>query len=190
MDVEDPFGARAPVSPGERVAEMDVLRGVALFGVFLMNLLGYYSDGLMATCSWASNTPSTATTAGSSARSSITTSLTILTGLLLGWLAYALGRFMIGAWVGRRGWLQNAAHFLPGFRRAMGIARRADSRRRRARPRLLRRDRSPSCLGTEAGRFDPPPDQARSGRWRGLKARLPVKLQRSGPEAGTRQRIE
>jgi len=76
MDVEDPFGARAPVSPGERVAEMDVLRGVALFGVFLMNLLGYYSDGLMATCSWASNTPSTATTAGSSARSSTTTSLT------------------------------------------------------------------------------------------------------------------
>ena len=46
----------------------------------------------------------------------------ILTGLLLGWLAYALGRFMIGALVWRRGWLQNAAHFLPGFRCAMGIA--------------------------------------------------------------------
>jgi uncharacterized protein len=43
----------------------------------------------------------------------------ILTGLLVGWFLYALGRFMVGAWVGRQGWLQNAPAHLPGFRRIL-----------------------------------------------------------------------
>lgn len=43
----------------------------------------------------------------------------IANGLVLGWLAYALGRFMLGAWVGRRGWLQNARDYLPGFRKTL-----------------------------------------------------------------------
>lgn len=46
----------------------------------------------------------------------------LLNGLIVGWLLYALGRFMLGAWVGRRGWLQQAAAFLPGFRRVMHVA--------------------------------------------------------------------
>lgn len=45
----------------------------------------------------------------------------LLNGLLLGLLLYALGRFMLGAWVGRHGWLQRATHFLPGFRRVMRV---------------------------------------------------------------------
>jgi uncharacterized protein len=45
----------------------------------------------------------------------------ILSGLLVGWLLYALGRFMLGAWVGRQGWLQHAAEHLPGFRRVMRV---------------------------------------------------------------------
>jgi len=40
-----------------------------------------------------------------------------LTGGLLGWIFYALGRFYMGAWVARRGWIQNAAENLPMFRR-------------------------------------------------------------------------
>jgi uncharacterized protein len=46
----------------------------------------------------------------------------LLSGMLLVWLAWSLGRFMIGAWVGRRGWFQDAASHLPGFRRVMRIA--------------------------------------------------------------------
>lgn len=46
----------------------------------------------------------------------------ILSGSLLGWFIYALGRFMLGAWVGRNGWLQQARNHLPGFRRGMHIA--------------------------------------------------------------------
>lgn len=42
-----------------------------------------------------------------------------LSGLLVAWIFYALGRFMIGAWVGRKGWLQRSADHLPGFRRAL-----------------------------------------------------------------------
>jgi len=38
-------------------------------------------------------------------------------GLLIGWLLYALGRFLIGAWVGRHGWIARARDFLPGWRR-------------------------------------------------------------------------
>ena len=40
-----------------------------------------------------------------------------LSGGLLGWILYALGRFFMGAWVARRGWIQNAADYLPGYRR-------------------------------------------------------------------------
>jgi len=40
-----------------------------------------------------------------------------LSGGLLGWVFYALGRFFMGAWVARRGWIQNAADHLPMFRR-------------------------------------------------------------------------
>lgn len=41
----------------------------------------------------------------------------LLTGGLLGWIFYALGRFYMGAWVARRGWIQNASGHLPMFRR-------------------------------------------------------------------------
>jgi len=46
----------------------------------------------------------------------------VLSGSLAGWFVYALGRFMLGAWVGRNGWLQHAQRHLPGFRRVMFIA--------------------------------------------------------------------
>lgn len=39
----------------------------------------------------------------------------VLTGFIVGWLAYALGRFLIGAWVGRHQWIARAADFLPGW---------------------------------------------------------------------------
>jgi uncharacterized protein len=38
-------------------------------------------------------------------------------GVLLAWLLYALGRFMLGAWVARRGWLTRPAQYLEGWRR-------------------------------------------------------------------------
>jgi uncharacterized protein len=43
----------------------------------------------------------------------------IASGLILGWLCYALGRFLIGAWVGRKEWIARAADFLPAWRRTM-----------------------------------------------------------------------
>jgi uncharacterized protein len=43
-------------------------------------------------------------------------------GLLVGWLLYALGRFLIGAWVGRREWIVRAQDFLPGWRRVARLA--------------------------------------------------------------------
>ena len=46
----------------------------------------------------------------------------IASGFILGWLAYALGRFLIGAWVGRRGWVTRAADFVPGWRRLLRVA--------------------------------------------------------------------
>jgi uncharacterized protein len=46
----------------------------------------------------------------------------IINGALVGWLLYALGRFMLGAWVGRRQWLQRSGDFLPGFRRVLRVA--------------------------------------------------------------------
>jgi uncharacterized protein len=41
----------------------------------------------------------------------------IASGMILGWLCYALGRFLIGAWVGRHGWIGRAKDLLPGWRR-------------------------------------------------------------------------
>jgi len=38
-------------------------------------------------------------------------------GLIVGWFFYALGRFLIGAWVGRHGWIARAQEFLPQWRR-------------------------------------------------------------------------
>ena len=46
----------------------------------------------------------------------------LLSGLILGWLFYALGRFFIGAWVGRHGWIERAKEFLPGWRRVLRVA--------------------------------------------------------------------
>jgi uncharacterized protein len=46
----------------------------------------------------------------------------IASGFILGWLCYALGRFLIGAWVGRYGWVTRAKDFLPGWRRLLRIA--------------------------------------------------------------------
>ena len=43
----------------------------------------------------------------------------IASGLILGWLCYALGRFLVGAWVGRKEWIARAAEFLPGWRRLL-----------------------------------------------------------------------
>lgn len=41
----------------------------------------------------------------------------LASGMIIGWLCYALGRFLIGAWVGRHGWISRAREFLPGWRR-------------------------------------------------------------------------
>jgi uncharacterized protein len=41
----------------------------------------------------------------------------IASGMILGWICYALGRFLIGAWVGRHGWIARARELLPGWRR-------------------------------------------------------------------------
>jgi uncharacterized protein len=46
----------------------------------------------------------------------------IANGLILAWVAYALGRFLLGAYVARRGWLQNARELLPQVRRIFWIA--------------------------------------------------------------------
>jgi uncharacterized protein len=43
-------GAKAaPVTRGERIGDIDVLRGTALFGVFLVNMIGIANAGLLAT---------------------------------------------------------------------------------------------------------------------------------------------
>ena len=41
----------------------------------------------------------------------------LVNGGLVAWISYALGRFLMGAWVARKGWIQNAAANLPMFRR-------------------------------------------------------------------------
>jgi uncharacterized protein len=38
-------------------------------------------------------------------------------GLIVGWFFYVLGRFLIGVWVGRHGWITRASDFLPQWRR-------------------------------------------------------------------------
>jgi uncharacterized protein len=43
----------------------------------------------------------------------------LLHGGLIAWFVYVLGRFLLGAWVGRRGWLTRAAEFQPGYRRTL-----------------------------------------------------------------------
>jgi uncharacterized protein len=41
----------------------------------------------------------------------------LASGMIFGWLSYVLGRFLIGAWVGRHGWIERAREFLSGWRR-------------------------------------------------------------------------
>lgn len=41
--------AAGPVAAAERIAALDVLRGIALFGVFLVNFAGFANGGVMAT---------------------------------------------------------------------------------------------------------------------------------------------
>lgn len=38
----DPETATAPVRSGQRIAALDVLRGIALFGIFIMNMPGFW----------------------------------------------------------------------------------------------------------------------------------------------------
>jgi uncharacterized protein len=40
----------------------------------------------------------------------------LASGMIFGWLCYALGRFLVGAWVGRHGWIARAREYLPGWR--------------------------------------------------------------------------
>lgn len=43
----------------------------------------------------------------------------ILNGGLIAWIAYATGRFFVGAWIARKGWVQNASENLAFFRRLL-----------------------------------------------------------------------
>ena len=43
----------------------------------------------------------------------------IMNGGLVAWIAYATGRFYIGAWIARKGWIQNASTNLAPFRRVL-----------------------------------------------------------------------
>ena len=65
----------------------------------------------------------------------------LASGMIIGWLSYALGRFLIGAWVGRHGWIERAREFLPGWRRVRAWCsadRAGRSKRRRSCSRRLR----------------------------------------------------
>jgi len=46
----------------------------------------------------------------------------IANGLILAWILYALGRFLLGAYVARRGWIQRAAELLQRIRRICAVA--------------------------------------------------------------------
>ncbi len=46
----------------------------------------------------------------------------VANGLVLAWILYALGRFLIGAWVARQGWLQRAGELLPTIRKLFVVA--------------------------------------------------------------------
>jgi len=41
----------------------------------------------------------------------------LTTGLIISWLCYALGRFLLGAWVGRHGWIARAREYRPQWKR-------------------------------------------------------------------------
>ncbi len=41
----------------------------------------------------------------------------LVNGGLIAWVSYALGRFFLGAWIGSKGWIQNADANRPAFRR-------------------------------------------------------------------------
>lgn len=43
-------------------------------------------------------------------------------GLIIAWIVYALGRFLVGAYVARQGWLQRAADLLPQMRKICLVA--------------------------------------------------------------------
>ncbi|KLI63600.1 DUF418 domain-containing protein [Aurantiacibacter marinus] len=43
-------------------------------------------------------------------------------GMLYTWVLYALGRFLIGAYIARRGWVQRAAELLPQYAKVMAVA--------------------------------------------------------------------
>lgn len=45
----------------------------------------------------------------------------ILSGWIVGWFAYVLGRFLIGAYVARQGWLTRASELLPHYRKWLAI---------------------------------------------------------------------
>ena len=46
MATDDTAG---PVSGGQRIAELDVLRGIALLGVLIVNFVAFAGDGVVAT---------------------------------------------------------------------------------------------------------------------------------------------
>ena len=46
----------------------------------------------------------------------------LASGAIIGWLLYALGRFLVGAWVARAGWLQRAGELLPQMCRICLVA--------------------------------------------------------------------
>ncbi|WP_338244221.1 DUF418 domain-containing protein [Aurantiacibacter hainanensis] len=46
----------------------------------------------------------------------------IANGLIVAWILYALGRFLVGAYVARRGWIQRSGELLPQMRRICIIA--------------------------------------------------------------------
>lgn len=46
----------------------------------------------------------------------------VANGLVVAWILYALGRFLVGAWVARQGWLQRASDLLPVMRKLFYIS--------------------------------------------------------------------
>lgn len=45
----------------------------------------------------------------------------LVSGLIIAWLLYALGRFLLGAYIARKGWIQRSTEFLPQFRLVLFI---------------------------------------------------------------------
>lgn len=46
----------------------------------------------------------------------------IVSGLFLAWVAYCLGRFLLGAYIARKGWIERAPELLGSFRKVLAIA--------------------------------------------------------------------